>query len=38
MTTRQAAHALAYVSRAVLMQDGAIIAEGHPADVVTTDR
>ncbi|MGH3781130.1 MAG: ABC transporter ATP-binding protein [Pseudonocardiaceae bacterium] len=37
MTTHQPDHALAYATRAVLMRNGAIIADGSPADVVTSD-
>lgn len=38
MTTHQPAHALSYAHRAVLMQDGIIAADGHPAEVVTGER
>jgi iron complex transport system ATP-binding protein len=38
MTTHQPDHALAYATRAVLMRDGAVTADGPPAEVVTSDR
>ncbi len=38
MTTHQPAHALGYSNHAVLMRNGAIIADGAPADVVTSER
>ncbi|MGB7797367.1 MAG: ABC transporter ATP-binding protein [Pseudonocardiaceae bacterium] len=37
MTTHQPDHALAYATRAILMRNGAIIADGSPEDVVTSD-
>jgi iron complex transport system ATP-binding protein len=37
MTTHQPAHALVYANRAVLLRNGAVIADGHPADVVTSE-
>jgi ABC-type cobalamin/Fe3+-siderophores transport system ATPase subunit len=36
MTTHQPDHALTYATRAVLMRNGTIIADGSPADVVTS--
>jgi iron complex transport system ATP-binding protein len=38
MTTHQPAHALGHADRAVLMQQGRIIADGPPAQVVTSER
>ncbi|CAO5230074.1 ABC transporter ATP-binding protein [Frankia sp. AgKG'84/4] len=38
MTTHQPSHALTYSNRAVLMRGGALIADGHPDDVVTGER
>jgi iron complex transport system ATP-binding protein len=38
MTTHQPAHALNYADRAVLMENGAIIADGLPTDIVTGER
>ena len=38
MTTHQPAHALTYANRAVLMRDGAVVADGRPDDVVTSER
>ncbi|HEY4017356.1 MAG TPA: ATP-binding cassette domain-containing protein [Pseudonocardiaceae bacterium] len=38
MTTHQPDHALAYATRAVLMRDGAVTADGPPAKVVTSER
>jgi iron complex transport system ATP-binding protein len=38
MTTHQPNHALNYSSRAVLMRNGAITAEGTPAEVITSER
>ncbi|CAO5149909.1 iron complex transport system ATP-binding protein [Frankia sp. AiPs1] len=38
MTTHQPSHALTYSNRAVLMRAGAVIADGHPDDVVTGER
>jgi iron complex transport system ATP-binding protein len=38
MTTHQPAHALAHADRAVLMQQGRIIADGPPSEVVTSAR
>jgi iron complex transport system ATP-binding protein len=35
MTTHQPAHALAHAGRAVLLRDGAVLANGKPRDVVT---
>lgn len=35
MTTHQPAHALAHADRAVLLRDGAVVADGAPGDVVT---
>jgi ABC-type cobalamin/Fe3+-siderophores transport system ATPase subunit len=37
MTTHQPDHALSYATRAVLMRDGAIVADGPPEQVVTSD-
>ena len=37
MTTHQPDHALTYATRAVLMRHGAIVADGSPADVVTSE-
>lgn len=37
MTTHQPAHALAYAHDTILMRDGALVAQGPPAEVVTTD-
>lgn len=37
MTTHQPAHALGYAHRAVLLDDGRVIADGRPNDVVTTE-
>jgi iron complex transport system ATP-binding protein len=38
MTTHQPAHALGYASRAVLMRNGAIIADGAVESVITSER
>jgi iron complex transport system ATP-binding protein len=38
MTTHQPNHALNYSSRAVLMRNGAITADGAPAEVITSER
>ena len=38
MTTHQPAHALTHADRAVLMRDGAVVADGSPGDVVTSER
>lgn len=38
MTTHQPAHALTHANRAVLMCEGAVVADGRPDDVVTSDR
>jgi iron complex transport system ATP-binding protein len=38
MTTHQPAHAFGHADRAVLMQDGAIVDAGRPADVMTSAR
>ncbi|MGH3778237.1 MAG: ABC transporter ATP-binding protein [Pseudonocardiaceae bacterium] len=38
MTTHQPAHAFNYANRAVLMRDGAIVADGLPNEVVTSER
>ena len=38
MTTHQPEHALGYANRAVLMRDGAIVADGRPDDAVTSER
>jgi iron complex transport system ATP-binding protein len=38
MITHQPAHALSYASRVVLMRDGVVIANGKPADIVTSER
>jgi iron complex transport system ATP-binding protein len=38
MSTHQPAHALTYAHRAVLMRDGAIVADGTPDDIVTSER
>lgn len=36
MTTHQPAHALTHADRAVLMRDGAVVADGSPSEVVTS--
>lgn len=38
MTTHQPGHALSYSSRTVLMRNGVIIADGAPAEVITSER
>lgn len=38
MTTHQPSHALTHADRAILMRGGAIVADGSPEDVVTSDR
>jgi iron complex transport system ATP-binding protein len=38
MTTHQPAHALSYSSRAVLMRNRVIIADGAPTKVITSER
>jgi iron complex transport system ATP-binding protein len=37
MTTHQPAHALAYADDTILMRDGFLVAQGPPAEVVTTE-
>jgi ABC-type cobalamin/Fe3+-siderophores transport system ATPase subunit len=38
MTTHQPGHALTYATRAVLMRAGAIVADGPPEQIITSDR
>jgi iron complex transport system ATP-binding protein len=38
MTTHQPAHALTHANRAVLMRNGALVADGPPENVVTSER